>query len=63
MTNDQFKNARIALGLTIQELSEILNTHPKTVRRWEANNKSKRKPNPIACVLVKAMLDGSYKPQ
>lgn len=58
-----FKSARNALGLSAAELGRILNTDPRTIRRWEADPETEnaRPPNPIACRVLSWMLDG-YRP-
>lgn len=60
MTPAQFKKARQTLGLSQSQLAHILNTDPRTVRRWEQDDGT-RPPNPIACRVIEWMLDG-YKP-
>lgn len=60
MTPSEFKEARANLGLSAAELAIILNTDPRTVRKWEYDD-GKRPPNPIACRVMKWMLDG-YRP-
>ncbi len=63
MTNDEFKQARINLGLSVSQLSEILNTNPVTIRRWEADKdlKTSRDPNPIACQVLNWLQSGQLK--
>ena len=63
MSPQEFKKARETLGLSAAQLGKILNTDPRTVRRWEAdeNDKSSRPPNPIACRVIEWMIDG-YRP-
>jgi DNA-binding transcriptional regulator YiaG len=63
MTNEEFKQARINLGLSISQLSKILNTNPVTIRRWEASKgvKTSRDPNPIACQVLNWLQSGQLK--
>jgi DNA-binding transcriptional regulator YiaG len=58
MTNTEFKSARNTLGLTLSALGHILDTNPRTIRRWEAGD---RDVNPIAARAMSWMLDG-YRP-
>ena len=60
MDNHQFKKARRELGLTISDLGHILNTDPRTIRRWEAdkNCATSRNPNPVASQVMRWMLNG-----
>ena len=60
MTPDEFKAARKTLGLSAAQLGSILDTDPRTVRRWE-DESGTRPPNPIACRVLEWMLDG-YRP-
>lgn len=59
----EFKAARKSLGLTLAELGAILDTDSRTIRKWEAdeNASTGRTPNPIACQVMKWMLQG-YRP-
>ena len=60
MSPIQFKAARRELGLSASQLGAILNTDPRTVRKWEREDGT-RPPNPIACRVVEWMLNG-YRP-
>jgi DNA-binding transcriptional regulator YiaG len=60
MSPTQFKAARRKLGLSASQLGHVLNTDPRTVRKWEQEDGT-RPPNPIACRVVEWMLDG-YRP-
>jgi DNA-binding transcriptional regulator YiaG len=60
MTPRQFGEARRKLGLSASQLGRILNTDPRTIRRWE-DGSGQRPPNPIACRVVGWMLNG-YRP-
>lgn len=60
MSPFQFKAARRKLGLSASQLGEILNTDPRTVRKWEQEDGT-RPPNPIACRVIEWMLAG-YRP-
>lgn len=61
MTWIEFKEARQALGLSVSELAEILDTNPITIRKWETSpdHKTARSPNPIACQVLRWLADGS----
>jgi DNA-binding transcriptional regulator YiaG len=63
MDNTEFKAARNGLGLTLLELALILDTDPRTVRKWEAatDRSTARAPNPIAVRVLTWMVDG-YRP-
>ena len=65
MTNEEFKEARHKLGLTMAQLAIILNTDPRTIRKWEANDSAStsRAPSPVASRVMKWMLDGFRPPQ
>lgn len=60
MTSEEFKNARMALGLTVRDVAHILDTNEKTVRLWERIAYD-REPNPVAARVMQWMLDG-YRP-
>jgi len=62
MTPTQFKEARHKLGLSATQLGHILNSDPRTVRRWESEDDA-RPVNPIAQQVVRWMLDGYRPPQ
>jgi len=57
-TSVEFKEARHKLGLSVYELGSIINIDARTVRRWEDGE---RPPNPVACRVMRWMLDG-YRP-
>lgn len=62
MTPTKFKEARHKLGLSASQLGAILNTDPRTIRKWEAEDvASARPPNPIACRVLEWMVAG-YRP-
>jgi DNA-binding transcriptional regulator YiaG len=62
ITGKQFKAKRHNLGLSAAELGSILNTDPRTIRRWEdEDSASGRPPNPIACRVLEWLLAG-YRP-
>jgi len=65
MTPEQFKEARQSLGLTQYQLGAILDTNPSTIRKWEMSDErnTARKPNPVACQVVRWMLDGFRPPE
>jgi DNA-binding transcriptional regulator YiaG len=62
MTPTEFKEARRKLGLSAADLGDILNTDPRTIRRWE-DESGTRPPNPIACRVLEWMLAGYRPPQ
>ena len=62
MTPTEFKQARRTLGLSATQLGHILNSDPRTVRRWESEGDT-RPVNPIAQQVVQWMLDGYRPPQ
>jgi len=64
MTAEEFKQARLKLGLTLSELGVILSTDPRTIRKWEATSGTNaRTPNPVAARVMSWMLDGFRPPQ
>lgn len=62
MTPGQFKEARRKLGLSAAELGAILDTDPRTIRRWESAD-DPRPVNPIAARVVEWMLVGWRPPE
>lgn len=60
MAPGEFKDARRKLCLSASQLGHILNTDPRTVRKWEQEDGT-RPPNPIACRVIEWMLAG-YRP-
>lgn len=60
MTPAQFKETRRKLGLSAAQLGRILDTGPRTVRRWESDV-DPRPVNAIAAQVMRWMLDG-YRP-
>lgn len=65
MTSQEFKEARINLGLSQSQLGAILNTNPTTIRKWEADadRSTARAPNPVACQVMQWMLGGFRPPE
>ena len=63
MTPSQFKEVRKSLGLSVNQLSKILDTNPVTIRKWETDPKynTARNPNPIACKVLQWLKSGSLK--
>ena len=63
MNSGEFRDARQSLGLSVNQLSEILNTNPVTVRRWEMaeDKNTARDPNPIACQVLRWLGDGRLR--
>lgn len=62
MTPAQFKQARQSLGLSSAELGRILNTDPRTIRRWESEGDA-RPVNPIAARCMIWFLAGFRPPE
>ena len=62
MSPSEFKAARNALGLSASKLGALLNTDPRTVRRWESDA-DPRPVNPIAAQVMRWMLAGYMPPQ
>lgn len=52
MTRAQFKEARLKLGLTQQQLADKWGINVITVSKWETG---KRKLNPVAAYCIKLM--------
>lgn len=65
MTSEEFKAARIKLGLTVKQLAAILDKNHSTISRWEAQpNASTKTPiDPTAIRVMEWMLDGFRPPQ
>lgn len=65
MTAEQFKAARIKLGLSVAQLAEILDTNASTISRWEAPESATTKTplNPTAARVMQWLLDGFRPPQ
>ena len=63
MTHEEIKLARQALGLSLSEFAEMLDTDPTTTRRLEMapHNSTARQPAPRMVRLIQAYLDG-YRP-
>jgi len=62
MTSAEFRKARRKLGLSINDLGIILDTDPRTIRRWE-DEEQERGPNPVAARALEWMLAGFRPPQ
>jgi DNA-binding transcriptional regulator YiaG len=58
MTGAEFKAARVAMGLTREQLAEALESDFRTIRRWE--NEERAIPGP-ARVALRLMLQASPK--
>lgn len=65
MTDDEFREARRQLGLTQQQLARILDTAPRTIRKWEtpADKSTARSVNPVAARVMRWMLEGFRPPE
>ena len=63
MNHSEIKAARQALGLSLSEFAEMLDTDPTTTRRMEIapHNSTARQPAPRMVRLIQAYLDG-YRP-
>ncbi len=63
MTPAEFKQARNDLGLSLSQLAAILDTDPRTIRKWEAEDtaSTSRDPNPIACRVLHWLSTGELK--
>jgi hypothetical protein len=63
MTPEQFKAARMSLGLSVYDLGRILDTAPDTIREWELpdHRSTARGPNPVAARALHWLLAG-YRP-
>jgi DNA-binding transcriptional regulator YiaG len=63
MKASEFRAARQSLGLSVNQLAEILDTNPVTVRRWEMDDdkNTARDPNPIACQVLRWLKDGRLR--
>jgi DNA-binding transcriptional regulator YiaG len=62
MTPAEFRETRRKLGLSIAELGTILNTEPRTIRRWEGEEGA-RPPNPVAVRVLEWLLKGWRPPE
>lgn len=60
MNQNEIKDARQRLGLSVADLGRLLDTDPQSVRRWEADEttSTSRRPPPRAVRLIRAYLDG-----
>jgi transcriptional regulator with XRE-family HTH domain len=63
MDHTEIKAARQALGLSLSEFAEMLDTDPTTTRRLEMDprHSTARQPAPRMVRLIQAYLDG-YRP-
>lgn len=57
-TSHDFKEARHALGLSINDCADLCNVNARTIRRWEAGagHGDGREPHPSACRLMEQAL-------
>ena len=62
MTPQEFKTARETLGLSVPELSFILDRQERTVRKWEDEH-DPRPVNPMAARVMEWFLAGYEPPQ
>lgn len=65
MTAEEFKAARIKLGLSVAQLAEILDTNASTISRWESPESAVTKTplNPTAARVMQWMIAGFRPPQ
>lgn len=65
MTGEEFKAARIKLGLTLLQTAQILDIDASTVKRWEAAETASTKTgvSPTAARVMQWMLSGFRPPQ
>jgi len=65
MTSEEFKAARLKLGLTVNQLAAILDKNHSTIARWEASPGASTKTaiDPTSIRVVEWMLDGFRPPQ
>ena len=65
MSPEDFKAGRRALGLSVSELGRILDTVPRTIRKWEAGDEAatSRSVNPVAAQVMRWLLDGFRPPE
>ena len=63
MKSNEFRKSRQNLGISINQLAEILDTNPVTVRRWEMDDdkNTARDPNPIACQVLRWLESGELR--
>tara|TARA_Y100000310_G_scaffold257071_1_gene265049 strand:- start:1530 stop:1772 length:243 start_codon:yes stop_codon:yes gene_type:complete len=61
MTPREFKAARNALGLSINELSFVLDIQERTIRKWEAE-RDPRPVNPLAVQVMGWLTLDNYEP-
>ena len=63
MSPQEFKETRINLGLSINELAKILDTNTVSIRRWEMSDdkRTARAPNPIACQVLRWLNSGELQ--
>lgn len=65
MTPEEFKGARVKLGLSIHQTASLLDVDASTVKKWEmpAGASTKSKVNPIAARVMQWMLKGFRPPE
>lgn len=65
MTGEEFKAARIKLGLSLLQTAQILDIDASTVKRWEAaeSASTKTRVSPTAARVMQWMLSGFRPPQ
>ncbi len=65
MTADEFKAARLQLGLSVRQLATILATTAQSITKWEAppSASTAAKVNPIAAQAMRWMLAGFRPPE
>lgn len=49
MTPQEFKDIRLKAGMSVSQLAFVSNSHPRTIRRWEAGERTV--PGPMTTVM------------
>jgi len=64
MLPHEIRAARLALGLSPAQLGKLLETDAQTIRRMEMDpvHSTSRKPAVRMCRLIRAYLEGGYRP-
>lgn len=62
-SKNEFRAARIELGLSTLTMAKILNVTERNVQYWEDDSRVDRQPNKTACRVVEWMVEGYRPPQ